>query len=47
MRRAVFFLIVMTEGNKDEIEIGDTSDRGGKGDQRYSPSNAETIISGG
>ena len=47
MLRAIFCLIVVTEGDKDEIETGDTSDRGGKGDQRHSPSKPEIIFRGG
>jgi hypothetical protein len=38
--REDFWLIVVTEGNADEIEIADTSDWCGQGDQGHPPGNA-------
>ena len=38
--REDFWLIVVTEGNADETEIADTSDRCGQGDQGHPPGNA-------
>jgi hypothetical protein len=38
--REDFWLIVVTEGNADETEIADTSDRCCQGDQGHPPGNA-------
>jgi hypothetical protein len=42
--REDFWFIAVTEGNEDETEIADTSDRWGQGDQGHPPGNTQAIL---